>query len=516
MDFARTLSLAVLLAAAALVAGCSPSVYCTIETEVFPDYTCTRVTRMDAYPHPEYPGQRPRLGEYFQFPPAELYDSYVAQQDRVLFAGAFPSFERIPSDLVRAVPGTDKRAGNVRSFRVMDMVLFVLADFDETITDIIQSQEDGESAMTELLRLTVPEVMAVLNAKYGQRYDLSRLESWLYNDLPQKLRRLYGAAWAIHSAKRSGVTSPGEEFEFYMFLMAEARREGLELAEPGAPDMQKENIRRLREYGLRLAQTLCVPRQGGAGVTGEMFSGAAAEDLAASLQQAITARHGSINNFIGKIASLAPRAFGAYLSSAFMPVYMLPDVTYQYRLKVPGLVIQTNGVREFNGSTVWNFTDRDLAFTGQSLWARSIFVREPAVYALGLKGFPASLADVDRVFGLSLTPQGAPREGLLKALRDAVNAKSLAPLEALSKDGQSPDAASARGLLEVFRRHGASQAEQAGAGRPEGATAETAPPQTGITPSGRPGPQQPQQQQQPQQPSQPPQPQRQEQPPLPR
>lgn len=469
------------LVAAVLVTGCSPSVYCTIETQVFPDYTCTRLTKMEAYSHPDYPGQRPRLGEYFQFPPAELYDSYVVQQDKVLFAGAFPSFERIPNDLVRATPGANTRSGNLMSFRVMDMVLFVLADFDETITDIVVSQEDGEAALTELVRLVVPELMAVLNAKYGQRYDLSRLESWLYNDLPLKLRRIYAGAWAIHAAKRSGVTSPGEDFEFYMFLRNEARREGLELAEPGHPDMQQENVRRLKEYGLRLAQQLCLPRQGGAGLSGDMFAGGALDELLGSIQQAITARHGSVNAFIQKIAALVPRAFGTYLTSSVMPIYMMPDVSYQYRLKVPGQVIQTNGVREFDGHLVWNFTDRDLAFTGQSLWARSIFVREPVTYALGLKGFPASLGDVDKVFGLCLTAQGAPREELLKTIRDAVNARSLAPLEAMAASAKSQDAQAAKGLLELFQRHRAAQSAQP----KEQNEPETAPPQTGITPGGK-------------------------------
>ncbi len=468
--------------AAVFVTGCSPRVFCSIETRVFPDYTCTRITRMEAHPNPDYPGQRPRLSDFFQFPQAELYDTYAAQQDKALFAGAFSSFENIPPDLVRITPGTQARPGNVMSFRVMDMALFVLADFDETITDIVANQEDGENALIEFLRLLVPEAMAVLNAKYGQRYDLSRLESWLNTDLPQKLRRIYSGAWAIHSAKRSGVTSPGEDFEFYMFLRAEAQREGLELAEPGHPDMQRENVRRLKEYALRLAQRLCPPRQGGPGVSSGMFAEGALDELLASLQQAITARHGSINNFVGKIAALLPRAFGAYLTSSFMPVYMLPDVAYQYRLKLPGAVIQTNGVRELNGDLVWNFTDRDLAFTGQSLWARSIFVRDPAVLSLGLKGFPASLGDVDRVFGLCLTPQGAPRENLLKALRDSVNARTLAPLEAVASNAQAADSQAAKGMLDLFRRHRTDQtAKQQQQSEEEPATA---PPQTGISPSG--------------------------------
>lgn len=448
---------AVLLAALLPFAGCSPLVYCQIETEVHPDYSVTRVTRMEAVPNPRHPQQRPRLGEYFQFPPAELYDSYVVQPDKVLFAGAFDSYEQIPSDLVRPTPGTAALAGNLFSHRIMDLVLFVLADFDETIVDIINGQDDGEAAVAELVRLAVPEIMSVLNAKYGAKYDLSRLDAWLNNDLPVKLRRLYAGAWAIHNAKRSGVTSPGEEREFYLFLKAEAEREGLILADFGRSDMQQENIRRLKEYAVRLAQSLCPPRQsGGAGVGKEMLSGVAMDELIASIQMTVTARHGSVNNFIAKIASLVPRAFGAYLTSSVVPIYILPETSYKFVLKTPGTVIQTNGVRELNGDLVWAFTDRDFAFTGQSMWARTIFVREPVTYSLGLRGFPANLTDVDQLFGWCLAPEGAPREAILDALRRCAAERGTAPLEALAADAQSPDSPSARGILEMFARHRAS------------------------------------------------------------
>ena len=454
--------LAFITAAFLFLAGCAPTVICSVETIVMPDYTCRRVTRMEAFPNPRFPQQRPRLGDYFQFPPAELYDTYVVQQDKVLFAAIFDSFEEIPNDMLRNTPGTNAKAGNLMSFRVMDLVLFVLADFDETLTDIVVSQEDGQAALNELLQLIVPEVMLVLNAKYGTKYDLSRLESWLKNDLPAKLRRLYAGAWAIHSAKRSGVTSPGEMFEYYMFLKAEAHREGLELADLGTPDLQQENIRRLKEYGTKLAEQLVTPRQGGSQSGKEMLASIGIDDLIASVQKAITARHGSVNAFIGKIAGIVPRAFGAYLTGTALPMYMVPETTYQYRLRLPGQVIQTNGVREINGDLIWSFADRDLAFTGQSMWARSIYIREHAVSALGLNGFPSTLGDVDRLFGLCLDSSGAPREELLKALRTSVTERGLGALQAIANNNSSPDAQSAKEILAMFERHRSNKSSSQG------------------------------------------------------
>lgn len=466
-----------LLAVVLLFSGCSPMVVCQVETVIFPDYTCRRATRLEIFPNPRFPQQRPRLADYFQFPPPERYETYAVKPESAIFAGAFDSFDLIPKDLKRATPGTNQLAGNILSFRVMDLVLFVLADFDETLTDIVHSRADGEAAMLEMVRLCIPEVMSVLNARYGAKFDLSRLEAWLYNDLPAKLSSLYAGAWAIHAAKRSAVISPGEEMEYYLFLKAEAKREGLELAEPGTPDLQQENLRRLKEHALRLAEKLCPPRDGGAGPGRETFSGMTADDLLPAIQKAVIARHGSINAFIAKISALVPRAFGAYLAGTVMPIYMLPETTYQYRLRIPGQIIQSNGTREMNGDLVWTFADRDLAFTGQSMWVRSIFVREAVTLPLGLKGFPATLADVDRMFNLCLAPNGMPREALLLALQHSATAHSLAPMEALAGNASSPDAAAAKGMLELFDKHRKNQAAASAApsSTPQQQPAPTAP-----------------------------------------
>ena len=465
MLFRRVIS-AVLAMAAFLAAGCAPSVTWRVETVILADYSCRRTTRVDISPNPRFPQHKPRLGDFFQFPPAERYESYAVRPDGAFFAGSFASFEQIPPDLARITPGTPARASNAMSFRVMDMVLFVLADFDETISDIVGGEEDGQAALAEIIRTCAPEVMAVLNARYGARYDLSRLASWLNHDLPAKLARVYDGAWRIHAAKRSGVTSLGEEYEYYLFLMAEARREGLELAPPGTPNMREENIRRLREYGVRLAERLCPARDGGPGAGRDAFSDVALDELAAAVQRAITARHGSVNAFLGKISALAPRAFGAYLIGSAMPFHMIPEAAYRYRLRVPGTIIQTNGVRELNGDLAWNFGDRDLAFTGQSMWARTIFIREDAGAAMDLAGFPASLADVDQMFGLSLSPSGAPREELLDAMAKSASAGGTAPLEALAASQSSPDAAAARGMLDLFNRHRRARQQPPGQNRP--------------------------------------------------
>ncbi|MDR0362287.1 MAG: hypothetical protein LBJ46_06350 [Planctomycetota bacterium] len=437
-----------------LLVGCGPTVVCTVETVVLPDYTCRRVMRMDAYANPRFPGQRIRLGDYFQFPPAEMYETYLAQPDKAAFAGAFPSFETIPADIVRFTPGSSRLGGNTFSFRAIDLIVAVLADFDETIHDIVVSREDGEAALDELVRLFVPEVMAVLNARYGQRYDMSRLESWLLNDLPAKLRRIYSGVWLIHNSRRSGVASLGEDFELYIFLKAEAEREGLTLADPGTPDIERENFRRLREYGIQLAERLCPPQQtGGAPLSREMFSSTIGDELLGALQKAVVARHGSVNEFLRKIGALIPRAFGSYLTPQIMPIYMLPDVTYFYRLRVPGQILQTNAVRDLNGDLVWTFSDRDISLSGQSIWARTIFIREPIVMSLGLRGFPENLAEIDRLFGFCIDAQSQPREALLTAFQQSAAARNLRPLEELAASASSPDAASARGVLDMFAKY---------------------------------------------------------------
>ncbi len=455
-----------LLAASFLVQGCAPLVTCTVETIVLPDYTCRRALKLTAIPNPNYPGQRPRLGDYFQFPPAELYETYVAQPESAVFAGIFDSYENIPSDLVRPTPGSTRLSTNNFSFRISDLILVVLADFDETISDIVQSKEDGQAALAEFVRLVVPELMSVLNARYGQKFDLSRLELWLMNDLPVKLQRVYGGVWDIHSNKRSGVTSPGEMIELYLYLSDEAKKEGLELAPLGTPNLEQENIRRLKEFGTQKALELCPPRQaGGAPLSADMLSGSAGDELLGALQKAITARHGSINNYITKINTLIPRAFGTFLTGTAVPIFMLPEVTYQYRMRVPGVVLQTNAARDINGDLLWTFTDSDLALTGQSMWARTLFTREIVTNALGVKGFPSSYGEVVHLFKLCTLPNGMPRDDLLDALQNGVSMRSLSPVEALAANTAAPDAQAARGVLDLLARY-RNQGAQAPAAQP--------------------------------------------------
>jgi hypothetical protein len=425
-----------------------------VETVVQTDYTCRRVLRLDAYANPRFPNQRIRLGDYFQFPPAEMYDTYLAQPEKAAFAGAFNSFEMIPADLVRFTPGSSRLGGNAFSFRAIDLVVAVLADFDETIHDTVVSREDGEAALDELVRLLTPEIMAVLNARYGQRYDLARLEHWLLNDLSAKLRRVYSGVWNIHNYRRSGVTSPGEDYEIFMFFKAEAEREGLRLEDPFSPDAERENLRRSKEYAMQLVERLCPPRQsGGPPLSRDMLTSTIGDELIGALQKTVSARHGSINEFLRKIGAQIPRAFGSYLTPKAMPIYMLPEVAYFYRLKIPGQVLQTNAVRDVNGDLVWTFTDRDIAFSGQSMWARTLFVREPVVLSLGLRGFPENLAEVDRLFGLCVDAQGRPRETLLTAMQQSAAARGMRPLENLADNAASPDAHSARGVLELFAKY---------------------------------------------------------------
>ncbi|MDR3211701.1 MAG: hypothetical protein LBU79_07280 [Planctomycetota bacterium] len=459
--------------------GCSPRVICTVETVVLPDYTCQRIIRFEASPDPNYPSQRPRLGDYFQFPAAEFYDTYLAQPEKAAFLGAFDSFDHIPPDLTRLTPGTSRLAGNRFAFRVAaDLVFFVLADFDETITDVIVSREDGAAAIRDLFRLVLPEVMVVLNARYGSKFDLSRLEAWLGGDILNRLIQLYNGSWDIRRAKRSGVTSPGEFVELYVFAKEMAAREGLELADLATPDLWQENIRRLKAFAIRKAREICPPRQsGGEQISDGLLSGSAGEELLGALQKAVTARHGSINAYLAKLGEVFPRAFGAYLTGTVMPIYTIPDVTYYYRLRLPGMVIQTNGIRDVGGDILWNFADRDLAFTGQSLWARTLFVRESITSALDVRGFPSSLAEVERMFVLSLDANGQIREKLLLTLQQAAGVRSLSPLEALAGDPGQPDSQAARGVLELLGKY-----RQRGSGAAAPNTPPAPPPATPVPP----------------------------------
>lgn len=446
------------LAAITVVAGCMPSVVCRVDTIVYADFSCRRVAQLNAIANPQVPNQRVRLSDYFQPPPAENYDTFVIQPDKAVYAGRFPLYSDISPDLGRIVPGSTAVADNRFHFRALDFVLFVIADFEENLSDIT-TREDGSAALDELLRGLLPEVLTVLHARYDATYDISRLENWLQVELPGILQRVYGEAWAISRARRGGFTAPTEEQDIQSLLMREAKSLGLDLVPMDQPGAKQENLQRLKKFGSEQFQRLCIPRQPGQAMPQDMLSARTGEELLGAVQKAILARHGSFPAYMRKIESLMPRVFGAHLMSYAMPLNMTPEVKYQFRMRLPGTIIHTNGLRDFTNDLYWTYSDYELAFSGQTMWARTIVPRENVLRALGLKNFPGNLANVDIMFSLAFGPDGKLRESMFKALEQSALQGGLGPLEALARSADANSVAAGK-LLELLRKHQQQAANQ--------------------------------------------------------
>jgi hypothetical protein len=181
------------------------------------------------------------------------------------------------------------------------------------------------------------------------------------------------------------------------------------------------------------------------------------DEAKASYTLTLETLHGSLPAFLTKLEHRLPAALGAYLPGELALSPWNPRMAFHARLRLPGTVLHTNGLRDLDGTIHWDFTGRDVALSGYSLWARALIVREEAVRALGLEAFPGSILAVDRLYQ-ELSRGGGLHDGpLAETLREAVETGTLEPLERLAGTAPQPASAEGGGAAPPEVREGAEQ-----------------------------------------------------------
>lgn len=432
--------------------GCAPILLYRIETIIHEDATIERKVAIQGQPPPDAPNLQVRLSHYLELPDPSLYRQAEIEKDHALLYGVFSSSSPPPSDIRKLTPGTDRVAANRISYRTLDLVLFKVLEYEDRIDDIVV-REDGERALEELLRILLGTAIQGMRRRFDASYDLGGLESYLHEILPDVARRSYAAFWEIRRARRDGLTAPSEEEEWRGRLQRELARLGLSLRLeelPGGTAFSPEPFLRFADEKLR---QLVAPRQPQTPtLTTAMLRG---EEMRQIFQESIAQQYGSLTIFLQTLERLLPRIFGAFLLGDANFIPLQSHLRFHARLRMPGMYIQTNGLRDLDGSLVWIFTDRDIALSGCRMWARSLWIHPPTIQALGLERFPEGLATVEVFYRLLCDRQGRLRPTLIEGLRRSVEASSLAPLEAsaTSREGDGEEALAAKALLEFLQRY---------------------------------------------------------------
>lgn len=430
-------SLSVLLAAFLLcvLSGCNtPTIDFRAETVLHAKGDLDRQVEIALRPGR---GQGPEgvdLRRYLRLPAASPYEEYVSEPRQVRFRGHFESARKAPVDFVRIVPDIDLWAQNRLKVTRRDFGLFTTYDFEERLDDIVERVE-AEEALREATGLLLESLLAGLEECFGADYDLEPLAEYLRTAIPDLIQRSYQIAWEIRRSRRGGVDAENPRVEFERRVRQEIGRYGLYLEPFDTPANRATNKRRAWEFLELKLNELAKPKvEGREPLSIGSFQGRAAQTrLLAGVEQAVNKSFGSLDGFIDQLNPLMPVFLGAFFDKRIQLIQTLPSFRFFYRLRLPGRIIQTNGLQDLDGIILWRFDSDDILLTGYPMWARSLAVDEQATERLGLAGFPGTLAAVERFHRAVADKQGEPDPRLVLLILRCVEKGTLEPLREAAK-----------------------------------------------------------------------------------
>lgn len=402
-----------------------------IDTKINEDHSTLRKIGMVVRPSKQIPGQKVKIKDYLELPNPDDFETFRLTRTSAIFVGKYSSPTEIEPEYAKYTPDTDKMSRNRIAFRSTDLILLEVMDYEESILDIV-TRAEGEKELDKLVQFVLDVVIHFASDTYGKDYDLSQLEAYWRQTLPQAARRLYADLWEVRRARRGGILFTREEVEWQQKLIALAAQLGLPLPKPGA-EMRLKKKTGIAFLTKKLDALTKPKREGLPPLSEKLFATKESrKKVADDFEAYLKTRFGSLHAVLAKIEILRPKIFGAYLGNQFSLSPDNPQLAFQVRLLMPGHIVQTNGLRDVNGQLLWTFTGEEVGLSGFQMWARSLVVRKKMVAALGLVNFPGSIQQVERFYRI-LRPHGRKVAPLIsQAFSDSVKAHSLAPLEKLA------------------------------------------------------------------------------------
>ncbi|MBN1256722.1 MAG: hypothetical protein JXA52_03340 [Planctomycetes bacterium] len=439
---ARYLMICVMAGCAALLlAGCSrPKISFTAKTEIQPNGQTGRavVITCKAANENETP---PNLTDFIRLPEVKKYQNFSPLPEGVSFSGIFASPAEVPVDFMKLTTGYDVWAQNRLRLRQNNYVLLSTFEFEERVEDIVERPE-AEEALAQGVSLISEAVISGFDGCYGEQYDLSQLDEYLRKTIPELSRRLYQVLWEIRRSRRGGLDLELEVQEWDRRLRQELSNYGLYLEPLTSEEDRQLNEARAWEFLDKKLRELAIPRQPEIPpLRAEILrSTEKQQELFRQIEMSVKESFGSMEYFFKQLDPLIPVIFGAFFEQRLIFNHAEPSFTFHFQIYLPGHIMQTNGVRDIDGSIHWRFTGEDLHLTGYPMWVRSVGIDMQKAQSLGLVGFPLNLVNLDR-FLKTITTSGAPDKNLIALLDKCVAQKSLAPLRAAA--GEKTPTASA-------------------------------------------------------------------------
>ncbi len=429
----KTSRIPLLVAGVLLACGCSPTISFRADTTLAQDGSCIRKAIITGYPNSKIPNMRVKISDYLELPEAEQYETFVLTPARVMFGGKFEKTGDVPADFIKITPASDLLAHNELKVERVDLVLLEVMDFEERFVDIA-TRAEGEQALEEMLSILLETISGFTEFKFGDKYDLTELKLFLRETFPPFARRLYAYTWELRRARRAGTDANSERDEWKRVLQAELSKIGMTFPEQPSSSRMINDV--LQQFAKEKLPQLVTPKQENVPPFSlDMLLGKSSRtEFLNDIRAFLDKQYGSMMAFMQKIDPPLTKVLGAFLLTEVSIVPTNPEFDFQMRLKMPGHIVQTNGLRDFDGRILWQFDGHEVALSGKNLWARSAIVNVQAAQALGLVNFPGQIKTIEMLFQLLHDRHNSPHdtEEVFSGLRESVKAGSFEPLAKLA------------------------------------------------------------------------------------
>lgn len=389
-----------------LCAGCDPEFY-RAETRLLPDGMIERAVYQPLERTPDDVQKSPAWAETHGVRKAEsTSDREMSPRDLArrlempagkpikvpvywIAAGQFAEAAAVPNHLVFKAPEGLPEGRLVRDLRRVDRGLVTEWTWTETLTDCV-TLADHRAARNEVVDMAATILLASCAETWGPEYNLKEFEDWLRGDVAVCFHELCDALLELGLNKHKHK-SPGDE---NWILLAEIlKRHGLDMFDADHKLLKSPQAdQRIKQFVSDKLRLLVRDKQGRP-LSNEHIrdvgrllppNDAQQSRLGQSAERVAHASHGGKEQFEEQVNRLGSRLFGLYC----WPILGNPQ-SFDYRMEVPGIVLETNAGLVAEGKLRWKFEASDAFPLGYVMRA---VVAVPNTAALQ-KHFPGAKLD---------------------------------------------------------------------------------------------------------------------------
>ncbi|MBI4881932.1 MAG: hypothetical protein HY812_20085 [Planctomycetes bacterium] len=364
------------LAAAALLAGCLPTIEVRTRTRILQDGTVLRETRLvkirsSTTNDQDKPWNKRPISEDLGKRLGEGFASLERSDDEILLSGVFPPATPIPPDFRRDVAVLEATSENHAEVRLEDILFGVRFLYRERYADAIVP-EDQDEARAELIAFTTRFLKSAVRCEFGASYDYAAFNAWTDEKVAPLLKQLIEIYWSERRAL--GRSDPfTRQTGLERGLKRALERIGALGLKLDADQDEPHNMAAVRVFlGQLLAAKLTPKDPKARRLAPADFAYLVPEEkplaaLELALERAAVQEFGS--------ADEATKAFQRRLLGV-TGTYGSPPAEAEFRfdcaVEMPGMLLSANGYLESARSAFWLFDGQEIFPHGYVLEAESV------------------------------------------------------------------------------------------------------------------------------------------------